>query len=436
MAQVGFAQSQSSPTKTTSNFGRYKDSTPHLTAAGKVLTDPGDTVEACVKQEIKGRQSTPPHVRPFRKSFTNEPGRINTHYGKAFDAPPPNIRFGTVCDTSETARNLIQPIPESAFADKQRTLKESVYLSSKREPLGQGKRSAEKLPQHTQEEKFRYGCRTIGSESAKNLMYPRDDHEDEEEERRAANPAFNSVKAERRYEAGEQRQRGYNWQAHGIDPGCFRFGAKEIHQGAGGVAQALKPDQDTELHTVIVRKIVEDYKDTMHDELGQPKNLGFGGRAPKGHTYGRAMAYDNWGARECIRGDPNEELSKPDKDLGRSIKPGTRNFTDDPRVFGVPTIRSDIAKPKRKRVTDFQNYGDEPKTVGLMYPSKYADDDVYEEDFLQPIEKEALAEIMQASGEEVNASDFEMAWNLATTMTSTGTVCVETFRQAMDQLGL
>lgn len=45
----------------------------------------------------------------------------------------------------------------------------------------------------------------------------------------------------------------------------------------------------------------------------------------------------------------------PDEDLGRSTKHGFRNMTkpgDENRVFGVPTIRDDIAKPKLKSVAD------------------------------------------------------------------------------------
>jgi len=39
---------------------------------------------------------------------------------------------------------------------------------------------------------------------------------------------------------------------------------------------------------------------------------------------------------------------KPDDDVGRSIRFGTRNLPkegDEKRVFGIPTVRSDILKP-------------------------------------------------------------------------------------------
>lgn len=66
----------------------------------------------------------------------------------------------------------------------------------------------------------------------------------------------------------------------------------------------------------------------------------------------------------------------PDQDLGRSKHVTRRGYqppTQSPeRPGGLPTVRLDIAKPKVKRVTDFQNYGDEVNADRLIYPSVYA----------------------------------------------------------------
>lgn len=45
---------------------------------------------------------------------------------------------------------------------------------------------------------------------------------------------------------GEQRQRGYNWQAPGIDPATYRFGAVDPNQVRDGVKQALTAGLDPE----------------------------------------------------------------------------------------------------------------------------------------------------------------------------------------------
>ena len=54
------------------------------------------------------------------------------------------------------------------------------------------------------------------------------------------------------------------------------------------------------------------------------------------------------------------------------------------RSYGVPTIRSDIAAPRIKRISDVKNYGDESDAHGLINPSVYSNKGVYEKDFFQP----------------------------------------------------
>ena len=52
---------------------------------------------------------------------------------------------------------------------------------------------------------------------------------------------------------------------------------------------------------------------------------------------------DEFTAEDCIVGGYSIEEQLPDQDLGRSVRPGFRNFTKDPnRVFGLPSIRRDI----------------------------------------------------------------------------------------------
>lgn len=49
----------------------------------------------------------------------------------------------------------------------------------------------------------------------------------------------------------------------------------------------------------------------------------------------------------------------PDKDLGKSCKPGVsnvvRDFKDEKRSFGAPSVRKDIPNRKMKSVADPQN---------------------------------------------------------------------------------
>jgi len=63
--------------------------------------------------------------------------------------------------------------------------------------------------------------------------------------------------------------------------------------------------------------------------------------------------------------------------LGKSIKPNCRNVVreekDKNRSFGCPTIRTDIPFKNFKSVADYQNYGDEPEAVDLLFPSNHSE---------------------------------------------------------------
>ena len=52
-------------------------------------------------------------------------------------------------------------------------------------------------------------------------------------------------------------------------------------------------------------------------------------------------------------------------------------------MYGIPTIRSDLAAPRIKRISDNKNYGDESDAYGLINPSVYSNRGIYEKDFFR-----------------------------------------------------
>lgn len=78
----------------------------------------------------------------------------------------------------------------------------------------------------------------------------------------------------------------------------------------------------------------------------------------------------------------------PDRDLGIAVKPNCRNVVrsekDIDRSFGCPTIRTDIPMKDFKSVADYQNYGDEPEAVDLLFPSCHSELGIEETDFKRP----------------------------------------------------
>lgn len=127
--------------------------------------------------------------------------------------------------------------------------------------------------------------------------------------------------------------------------------------------------------------------------LGTVKNLGQG-QAPRdpGYVYGHRNDYTAWNAGKCINGEPRESQLIPDNDLGRSTKPNCTNTIrrsdDSNRAFGCPTIRTDIPFKAWRSVADFQNYGDDPEAVDLMYPSSASELGISEIDFQKMRERQ------------------------------------------------
>lgn len=104
------------------------------------------------------------------------------------------------------------------------------------------------------------------------------------------------------------------------------------------------------------------------------------------------------------------------------------------RTFGVPTVRSDLAAPHLKRVSDSKNYGDEADSGTLIYPSIYSNHGVYQEDFFRPYPPEKIRDIFKLIGVEMSTEVFEELWAMAAERDprGRGEVCVETFRMVAE----
>ena len=170
------------------------------------------------------------------------------------------------------------------------------------------------------------------------------------------------------------------------------------------------------------------------EHLGAVKNLGFGETVmPHGQVYGMpSQSGPEWGVRECI-GNYTPEEQAPDKDLGRSIRPGWRNVSaNEARVFGVPSIRSDIPAPALKSVADHQNYGDETGSGVLLYPPRFADGGVTQADFLTATSKAEIADIFRSAGFALDDAAVDETYERAKRLDANGLVSVQSFRMALN----
>jgi len=200
-----------------------------------------------------------------------------------------------------------------------------------------------------------FGAATIGSESAKDVLYPQGGAQEERNEF-----AKMYTKTHGNFMPGEQKKRDYAFPVDPVDH-RFGFGEKKVLNGAAMSVHAERYDQAFP-KTVIVKKTVEDHKAVAQDQLGQVKNLGQGvhNGQLEGKTFGvrNVQGDGTWNAGLCIHGTPTEKELEPDRDLGKCVKPNCRNEVrkqeDGNRAFGCPTVRTDIPYKEKRSVADHQ----------------------------------------------------------------------------------
>jgi len=408
------------------------DSTPHLPAAGLDGGGDGESTEVTIKPGIYNPEPPcPSDIKKWRKDMT--PGKVIMHPGVADDADHLRLDvYGRAEPVGVKVHEVLNTAPKSYLIEKAVEKKESIYLSHKREPLGKSFRRGHNLPPQMGSS-VPYGYPTpqdVAGDETKHLMHPQERIVPEAERQLY-------VKSHSNYDPGEQRHRGYSWvdKDGGIDPAQFRFGGNVKEGEKMGVAKAMNPALDpTYVGTPsVVEKRLEDFRELTCEGLGTAKNLGFGVR-PAGPTkvFGMAsQAGPEWGVRECIGNYPPHE-QQPDTDLGKSIRPGWRNMAPETRVFGVPSIRSDIPAPQLKSVADHQNYGDESGAGTLLYPPRFADGGVTQADFLAATSKMELGDIFRSAGFDLTEETLDHTYKRAQALDAYGLVSVQSFRMALN----
>jgi len=90
-----------------------------------------------------------------------------------------------------------------------------------------------------------------------------------------------------------------------------------------------------------------------------------------------------------------------------------RKEEDRLRSFGVPTIRKDIPDKKFRSVADYQNYGDEPEAVDLLFPSNYSELGISETDFRCLRTREEIKSLFEKVGFTYKIGKFNAMYNRA-----------------------
>lgn len=102
------------------------------------------------------------------------------------------------------------------------------------------------------------------------------------------------------------------------------------------------------------------------------------------------------------------------------------------RPGGVPTIRSDKAAPKLRRVCDTTNYGDEGDAGGVLHPPAFAQHGLHASDFLCPRTPGEMRQLFVRVGVQLDDKQFAEVWDRAARLNPAGQVNVESFRIALE----
>lgn len=395
--------------------------------AGTTTAYGDDTAEKCLR--LEQRPETPTKVRRWRKSKFAEPGLRVIHPGLQLDLDAraaARSTFGKIKIESDHVEDVWrQSGAESEFAYIKEQQRESVYHSVKHEPLGKSLTRGHSLPEVTKTDKFRFGKQTASSdETAKALVYAPSAVETKQHKTQY-------VKSHGAYEPGEQRKRQYDWKNKDLT--THRFGSGDgSHVSFNGLslgtAEVLKNDT---AHPVTSTR-VQCFKN-LQPKLGRSRALGHATSLPVNHIYGKSTtATDPWDARACIQGEFSHDDQQPDEDLGTTLTPGFRNTTNGNRIYGVPTVRSDIPKYSRRSIADSQNYGDDVTAQQLLYPSRMLSAGLDETELTsKPRSKEEVREIFATVGTDLTPPQLDALYDDIACENEQGVVTLDAFRRKL-----
>lgn len=122
----------------------------------------------------------------------------------------------------------------------------------------------------------------------------------------------------------------------------------------------------------------------------------------------------------CLHGEPTERELQPDRDLGKCVRPGSRNIVrrpeDENRAFGCPSIRTDIPFKEKRSVADYNNYGDEPEACDLLFPSTFTEMGISEYDFQVTRTRSEIRSLFERIGFTYKNGKFNTMYNRAKEM--------------------
>lgn len=385
--------------------GLFRDYNPQVNPAGRSTTVPlNDSAGMDVQPDIYyPLPNTPIKDRRFRRSHV--PGEIHVHHSlKDQKLPGEDFRYGMRNIKGATTEQTMKAGQRFGIDEYKHGIKEKVYESNKREPLGQPYIRGHQLQMLPEG----FGNASGVPVDSKKVIFPVENEADGEDVKALYRRSHNH------YQPGEKVNRDYNWPKETQDT-YFRFGVAQRASGAEGegVRLALSThleDDGQYQRTVMVPKVCEDFRNVAKPKFAAKVHYVQGATGPPlpvSHAYGVKSISSDCTARSCILGYYSLPEQLPDEDLGRCQKPGRRNLTTETRPFGTPSVRTDIPAPVARSCADMTNYGDECGAAALLNPQRFDDRGVPDREFLLRRPKEELRSLVDAGGYTLNEASMD-----------------------------
>jgi hypothetical protein len=120
---------------------------------------------------------TADNIKTWRKSLKNEPGKVIIHPGMQGDTQPEGRTYGRLNYKDASTTDLMNWEPKSEMLAMMRDKQESIYASTKAEPLGRSMDRGHVLPAHMSSDQFAFGKPgNRGNGGSKEALFPAVSH--------------------------------------------------------------------------------------------------------------------------------------------------------------------------------------------------------------------------------------------------------------------
>ncbi|EAR97427.3 hypothetical protein TTHERM_00340080 (macronuclear) [Tetrahymena thermophila SB210] len=355
--------------------------------ASRIKTDEG--VDSLFKFQRQQVPQTPEEIKQFRQSYRKQLGKSCIHPKLRVD--PKTMQLPSVYGKPQPPSDHYGDYFQDKFVgveDVVNDIREQIYASNKAMPLGKTLDRKYVFPDQVQKQNFRYGATTRKDEKdAKDLIYSYVDDAKQNEQHQTNRPFLKPLS---QLEAGEQFNRRYDTKYFNPDN---KFGVSSLIKT--DEMKKVFQSEDNQASTKIIDRRQELYQNANHIHLGMPKSSFIFKDTAKRNFLSSStpnLNLQKLGVADCLK---YKDLTLQDvmqSNIGRSIPTiGVKSVSqiDDKKIFGIPSIRTDISPPRFQSLTNQYNYGNELSASQLLNPYQYSAYGLKEEDFskLRPREE-------------------------------------------------